>query len=265
MLCWCAVALPGRSRRSFLVGGATALGVLAAACGDERPPTAARPDTRPADGPPPTGPTPDGQTGLTPADFADVETCTLTPEQIEGPFFLGEDLVRRDITEGLDGHPLRVGIRVLDATCGPLVGAAVDLWHADIDGEYSGFLSGRPGRDRSRGATDTFLRGTQITDDEGIVELATIYPGWYPGRVVHLHTKVRVAESSVLTTQLYFDDARTEQILASGPYAALGRGGPDRTNATDGFAGDPAGDGLLLATRDDGPGTLALAVLAVAP
>ena len=254
----------GRSRRSFLIGGATVLGVVAAGCGGEAPTAAPEAGRAPA-GPPPTGPVPDGPTGLTAADFTDVETCTLTPEQIEGPFFLDDDLVRRDMTEGLDGHPLRVGIRVLDRSCEPLPGAAVDLWHADIDGEYSGFLSGRPGRDRSGGATATFLRGTQLTDDEGIVELATIYPGWYPGRAVHLHTKVRVDQASVLTTQLYFDDELNTRILTTGPYAALGRGGPDRTNASDGFAGDPGANGLLLATRDDGPGTLALAVLAVAP
>jgi protocatechuate 3,4-dioxygenase beta subunit len=139
----------------------------------------------------------------------------LTPEATEGPFYLDLlDKVRSDITEGNDGTPLDLKITVVDATgCSPIKDAAIDVWHCDAGGVYSGFSQagdggpgGGPGGARAASDGQTFLRGTQITDANGLGEFRTIYPGWYRGRAVHIHMKVHVGGSVVHTGQLFFDD-----------------------------------------------------------
>lgn len=254
-------------RRAFVLsGGAAALGVAIAACGGS---------DGSAEG---TGATTDGltstttaggsgdgsaatATSLSAADFEGLGTCRLVAEQTEGPFYLDADLDRRDITEGRTGHPLRLGLRVVDESCRPVSGAVIDLWHADVDGDYSAYRDGGTSDDAGPGTT--FLRGSQRADGEGIVEFATIYPGWYRGRTVHIHTKVHLDDSTVLTTQLYFPDELSDQVFSTGPYAD--RGQQDTGNDEDSIAGDPAANGNLLTTRSEGSGTLALLVVGVDP
>ena len=154
---------------------------------------------------------------------APVPACTLTPELTEGPYYLDLPKLRRDITEGKPGVPLLLRITLLDAgACRPLSGAAIDLWHCDAGGIYSGYGKqgaalfpgpppgqapppagsgppfGMPGHphhpppkphaaDRLR-----FLRGVQLTGADGVVEFRTIVPGWYVGRAVHIHLKAHV-------------------------------------------------------------------------
>jgi protocatechuate 3,4-dioxygenase beta subunit len=155
--------------------------------------------------------------------------CLLSPESTEGPFYLDTDLLRSNIAEGLPGTPLVVRMQVQNAdSCLPLAGAAVDVWHCDAAGVYSGVgqqSSGSP----------TFLRGVQMTDRNGEVEFSTIYPGWYPGRTVHIHVKVHVGSSDAYTGQLYFDEAVTDAVFATPPYND--RPGRDTTNATDSVFG----------------------------
>jgi protocatechuate 3,4-dioxygenase beta subunit len=118
-----------------------------------------------------------------------------------------------------------------------LRGAQVNLWQCDAQGVYSSVPeSGTAGRD--------FLRGFQLTDDSGGVRFLTIYPGWYPGRTVHIHAKVRTfdpfgAVITELSTQLFFDDAVTDAVLDSAAYA--GRGPRDTRNSADAiFSGQQA-------------------------
>jgi protocatechuate 3,4-dioxygenase beta subunit len=203
---------------------------------------------------------PTGATSLTAADFDGLGTCTLLPEATAGPFPLDEQLVRRDITEGYDGHPLRVGLRVVDESCTPIAGAAVEIWHCDATGDYSAFTDGGGGKDEGTGTT--FCRGTQVANDDGIVEFHTIYPGWYTGRAVHIHLRVHADDELVLTSQIYFDDAYTSEVYTEAPYAAFGDA--DTPTSRDGIAGDPASDGSLLALRPEDGGTLALLNLGVA-
>lgn len=198
-------------------------------------------------------------TALTAADFDGLGTCSLTPEQTAGPFPLDQQFDRRDITEGKAGHPLRLGFRVVDEECAPVAGAAVEVWHTDATGDYSAFADGGSGKDEGEGTT--FLRGTQTAGDDGIVEFATIYPGWYGGRAVHIHLRVHVDDASVLTSQVYFDEGYTEDVFATGAYAEFGP--PDTTWATDGIAGDPAADGTALTVAPAGTGTLALLNLGI--
>lgn len=203
----------------------------------------------------------DDPTPLTAADFAAMTPCLLTPEQMEGPFYLAADLERRDITEDRAGHPLRLGLRVVDAACQPIPGARVDVWHADPVGDYSAFVDRSHAGEAGEGST--FLRGSQVANDEGIVEFATVYPGWYPGRAVHVHVKAHIDEATVLTSQLYFPEDLTDDVHAEEPYA--GHGTRDTRNADDGIAGDPAAAGNLVAAAPAGDGTLGLVVLGVDP
>jgi len=164
--------------------------------------------------------------------------CIATPAQTEGPFFADTRLNRSDIRSDpadksvKDGVPLALTLRVSSVTakgCLPLAGAMVDVWHCDAAGAYSD-------SDRST-AGKGFLRGYQMTDGVGAARFATIYPGWYPGRAVHIHFKVRVMAGPALghefTSQLYFDDAVSDRVFTRRPYSA--RGKPDMRNHDDGL------------------------------
>jgi protocatechuate 3,4-dioxygenase beta subunit len=145
------------------------------------------------------------------SDGADVVSCVLTPEQTEGPYYIAGEKVRRDITEGRPGSPLLLQAYVLDArTCRPIKGAAVDIWHADAGGVYSGFGQGAANR--------TFMRGIQRTNAKGLAVFRTVYPGWYPGRTVHIHVKVHVGGNVLHTGQLYFPDSVTDAVYRNAPY-----------------------------------------------
>ena len=140
-------------------------------------------------------------------------TCPATPRQTEGPFYFDPDLVRRDIAEGRPGAPLRLRLQVVAAAdCAPSRGARVDIWHCDADGVYSGY-------ERERSTGETFLRGTQFADADGVAEFATIYPGWYGGRAPHVHVKAWLDGGRELTSQIYFPDALSEQVYALAAYA----------------------------------------------
>ena len=150
--------------------------------------------------------------------------CVLTPELTEGPYYIAGEKVRRDIRDGHPGTLLTLRLTVLDAaTCRPIKGAAVDIWHADAAGNYSGFGAGAGSR--------TFMRGIQRTDKNGVAIFTSVCPGWYQGRAVHIHVKVHVGGNVVHTGQLFFPDALTETVYKAAPYAA--RGNPDVTNAND--------------------------------
>ncbi|HEX6165919.1 MAG TPA: intradiol ring-cleavage dioxygenase [Acidimicrobiales bacterium] len=273
-------ALAATSRRTFLAGGAALVGAVLAGCsgdddasggagedgdgggaGDDGDAAAGGSTTAPGEGDRAGGGA-DGPTTLTADDFAALDACLLTPEQTDGPFYLPGDMVRRDITEGLPGHPLRLGIRVVDAACEPVAGAVVDVWHADVDGDYSGFADGSGSTEDAAEGT-TFLRGSQVADAAGIVDFRTVYPGWYQGRAVHIHVKAHLDGTTVLTSQLYFPEDVTDEVHAREPYAAHGT--RDTRNEDDPIAGDPQAAGNLLATSSAGDGTLGLVVLGVGP
>jgi len=158
--------------------------------------------------------------------------CVASPQQIEGPFFVDEKLNRSDIrTDPADGSerdgvPLQLTFTVLRVTgpaCAPLVGALVDVWQCDALGAYSDVKDADAGFNT---VGKRFLRGCQVTDAAGAVQFTTIYPGWYPGRAVHIHFKVRTnpagARGLEFTSQLYFDESVTDDVHAQPPYSARG-------------------------------------------
>jgi protocatechuate 3,4-dioxygenase beta subunit len=164
------------------------------------------------------------------------DLCLLTPQSIEGPFYLDPRLVRTEIAEGRPGVPLRVDLRVVDgATCKASERTRVDIWHADAVGIYSGYEGQGDKQDLST-VGQKFLRGTQFTDSKGAVSFKTIYPGWYEGRATHIHFKVLLKDRNVLTGQMYFPDAVNEFIYANVPAYADRLKPRAVVNANDRFA-----------------------------
>jgi len=184
--------------------------------------------------------------------------CTLYPQQTEGPSYLDLDLLRRDITEGRPGLPLRLVVQVQDDACAPLKDVAVDIWHCDADGVYSGFPGQLGGLDTSG---QTFLRGAQVTGDDGVAEFDSIYPGWYPGRTTHIHFKVHTSSVTEATSQLYFPEQVTAAVYATSPYQA--RGQKDTSNDSDGVARG-ALPPLAMMTGDLAAGYVGTVVVTVA-
>jgi protocatechuate 3,4-dioxygenase beta subunit len=104
------------------------------------------------------------------------KVCILTPEAAEGPFYFDPKLVRATIAEGRAGAPLALALQLVEAeTCGQLDKVRVDIWHCDGLGVYSGYARQETGSAEG----ETFLRGTQFTNGDGMVRFDTIYPGWY--------------------------------------------------------------------------------------
>jgi protocatechuate 3,4-dioxygenase beta subunit len=186
------------------------------------------------------------------------QTCTLTPslieeegtpQQIEGPHFV-DDMpnrsdIRSDPSDGSvqQGIPLRLVLHVYDVdkgSCIPLSGAQVDVWHANSQGVYSAV------QDAGTGGM-MYLRGYQLTDDNGTVRFTTVYPGWYEGRAIHIHAKVRTFEGSEKTlewtSQFYLNNSISEQVHTQPPYSNYGL--PEVTNEEDMIYRGASSDGLV--------------------
>jgi len=231
---------PNRRRRDVV----RVLGTVAAAnmlgCGSDSPTTPSATGT-PS---PSSTATPSGGTG----------TCVVRPQQTEGPYFVDERLNRSDIRSDpgsgavRPGIPLRLGFRLSrlsGGACSALASAMVDVWQCDALGVYSdasdmGF--------NTRG--QQFLRGFQLTDASGLAQFTTIYPGWYSGRAVHIHFKIRTGGAQ-FTSQLYFDESLTDQVHAQSPYTAKGR--RNTLNTQDGIY-QGGGSQLVLAAAPEGAG-----------
>jgi protocatechuate 3,4-dioxygenase beta subunit len=231
-------------RQALRLAGLAALGATAAACADDSSSAASGNSST----------TGRGSTTTSGASGA-ASGCTLTPTQAEGPYYLDDDLVRADITEGRQGEPLSLMLTVVAADgCAPLADVAVDIWQTDADGVYSGFDQDN-GTEEVDARGETFCRGTQVTGADGTVSFTTIVPGWYGGRVPHLHVKVRPDDSTEATTQLYFPAPMIDSVYSEEPYAARGA---DPTSVSDDAVlnGDSSEmDTLTLAASGDPDGT----------
>jgi len=189
-----------------------------------------------------------------------VPSCVVHPQQTEGPFFVDERLLRSDVRSDSKtgaisgGSPLDLRLTIAQVSaggaCAPLAGAQVDIWQCDALGRYSDV------NDR-RNSTNgqTFLRGHQVTDAKGNVQFTTIYPGWYPGRAVHIHFKVRsaanVSPAYEFTSQFYFDEQLTDRVHTRAPYSQ--HSGQRMRNDSDGIFRD-GGTQLTLPVTERGQG-----------
>ena len=192
------------------------------------------------------------------ADVNPPLSCVATPTQTEGPYFVDERLNRTDIRSdpmsGIvkEGVPLKLRLfahAIAAGACTSLAGAIIDVWHCDAAGVYSDVNDAG-----SNAVGQKFLRGYQVAGNDGGVEFLTIYPGWYQGRTVHIHFKIRGqpadARRYAFTSQLYFDEAISDRVYGRAPYA---KGAPRTRNDAD-FIYRGGGKQLTLALVPDGNG-----------
>jgi protocatechuate 3,4-dioxygenase beta subunit len=192
-------------RGALALAGGAAVYAVAAACSTATGTSGASPS------PAPTSPSP-----------ATSGSLVLTPQETAGPYPLDlhstPSFFRSDITEGKPGVPLTLTLTILHQTGAPLVSARVDVWQCDKDGVYSGFQ--QPGANT---VGQTFMRGIQLTDASGKVTFKTVYPGWYAGRITHIHFQVYLNNGLVATSQLAFPEDVTKSVYSSALYAAHGQ------------------------------------------
>ncbi len=191
------------------------------------------------------------------ANAGTLPSCVVVPALTEGPYFVDEKLNRSDIRPDPSnnsvsaGTPLRLAFNVSQiagGACTAYAGAIVDIWHCDANGLYSD-------EQANNTVGKKFLRGYQVADANGKVEFLTIYPGWYQGRAVHIHFKIRSAlnsaQATTFTSQLFFDETINDQVLAQAPYSA--RQGQRLKNSGDGIY-QQGGKQLLLNLVKEGNG-----------
>lgn len=173
--------------------------------------------------------------------------CVLIPEETEGPYplDLSADIAyfRKNISEGRPGIPLSLTLSLVNISnrCTPLRNARVDIWHCDKDGIYSGVE--QPGHNT---VGQTFCRGIMLSNQQGQVTFHTIYPGWYEGRVTHIHFRVYLNNGLVATSQLAFPETITRTVYESEAYRQRGQNTSIAKNADDMVFGD--GDQYQLLT-----------------
>ena len=248
---------PLNRRQALGALGAVSLSGLLAACGSDEE-TAGSVTT--TDGSTATVETKTSSSKLTADRFESASTCQVATELTEGPYYFDVDAIRSDIREDRKGTLLRLGVRVRDAgSCEPIENAIVDVWHCDAIGTYSGFESASDGGGPGGGRSDdeTYLRGAQATNSDGIVEFRTIYPGWYRGRTTHIHAKVHLDKQTLLTTQFFTTKAMDDVVFARAPYNE--DPGRDTFNETDGIYSE---DGELTLS-EEGEAVLGLITLDV--
>ncbi len=185
-------------------------------------------------------------------------TCIVTPSETEGPYFVDDRLNRADIKADPSDGSVRAGVPLsltfnvanVGTSCTALQGAQVDVWHCDALGVYSDVSAENTVGKR-------YLRGYQVTDSIGKVTFSTIYPGWYQGRAVHIHFKVRTFSGAQktfeFTSQIFFDDAISDEVFKQAPYSS--RGARDTRNAVDMVYTSNSNSGAMLlanATALDG-------------
>jgi protocatechuate 3,4-dioxygenase beta subunit len=182
--------------------------------------------------------------------------CTLYPSQTLGPCYAQMPATREDISDGVTGLPVRLSLLVVRSDgCTPIPNAIVDVWHSGFNGVYSAYATGTictPGSENV--LSQRYCRGLQVTDASGKANFSTIFPGWYTGRTIHIHFTVRLNGRDAVTSQLYFEDPLSDEILAQGEYAARGR--RDTTNQNDSLfrsgGATPAQVVFSTAKRHDG-------------
>lgn len=160
--------------------------------------------------------------------FENASTCNLSLDNVttEGPCYLGV-VTGQDISEGQTGLPMQLCLQLVDAACNPLEGYLIEVWHCDRRGIYSGDSSQSDDSSNFAGSFCTgndsaasnsiWFRGEQVTDSNGRVNFSSCFPGWYSGRTIHIHYRVKMTNGGLdyLVSQFCFDDSFTEEICTT--------------------------------------------------
>lgn len=192
------------------------------------------------------------------------EACLTMAPSTEGPCLEDVDLVRKDISEGYTGLPMRLSLLVVDETCQPISGAKVKVWHTQISGSYSGDPpTNYPCLLDPTDVTKHYFRGVQTTNESGRVDFDSCFPGWYPVRAIHIHFTVSVG-SAKFTSQWGFSQQLVDDIYETQPeYAAYGP--PPVKNSGDGVLVGIGEDGFMLDASRQEDGALLASKVVVFP
>lgn len=147
------------------------------------------------------------QAEITAVGLISSEVSMQKVQHTDEPFELDPTLVRSNIQQGQPGFPMLLRLQVVSADCSPVVGARVDVWHCDAKGSYAGAQE-----QAGNSARENVLRGSQFSDAAGVVAFQSIFPGWYPGRTTHIHYRVWLDGETMLTGQVFFNDAVSDAI-----------------------------------------------------
>jgi protocatechuate 3,4-dioxygenase beta subunit len=184
-------------------------------------------------------------------------SCAVTDTETDGPYPLynsrGSAIQRVDITDGKTGIPLNMNITIrnVNNSCAVLANARVDVWHCDKDGYYSGYTnSGFLGTQNN--SASVFCRGLQYTDENGVAKFTTIYPGWYQGRVTHVHVQVYVGNTLKLTSQIAFPEDINTAVYNTALYSAHGQN--STKNTTDNIIADSLDNELATVVANSSGG-----------
>jgi len=177
--------------------------------------------------------------------------CAVSPNETAGPYPDRTGMVsnsafyRQDITEGKSGLPLTLALTVVNVAngCAPVANANVEIWQCDASGTYSEYGSA---------AGQTFLRGLQATNANGVVTFRTVYPGWYMGRATHIHLQVYLNGAVVKTTQVAFPETVSAAVYRTGVYASHGQN--STTNSSDNVFSDGTDHELAALAGDTSSG-----------
>lgn len=191
--------------------------------------------------------------------------CSLVCQTTIGPCHTTSPM-REDVSNGIDGLPVLLSLRVLDERCQPIANSIVEIWHTNYKGIYSGMINTMCNSAAEDRAAEYF-RGYVRTDASGVAKFKTCYPGWYRGRAVHIHVRVMSGEymaadnaaASVITQVLFTDELVRQVSNDVALYRAFGQ--PDTLLTTDNVVGaiadktpyvldvSQASDGVMLASK----------------
>ncbi|KAK0644156.1 Intradiol ring-cleavage dioxygenase, partial [Cercophora newfieldiana] len=209
--------------------------------------------------------------------FAGSNSCILSPQATEGPFYVLGESIRSDILDGQVGVPLHIDFQIYDVnTCKPIKGTYFEMWNANGTGVYSGALSvvnGLSGMSDKANLDRTYLRGSQLSDDNGVVQFDTIFPGHYDGRAPHIHVMSHIPSAkaeanntlwhnkATYAGQIFFDQTLVDSVKAVAPYSTnrqnLLKNNADAILLAEAQTSDPFFNYVLLGGTDLSKGVFA--------
>ncbi|KAJ4145841.1 hypothetical protein LMH87_004673 [Akanthomyces muscarius] len=143
--------------------------------------------------------------------FSSNGSCLLTPEVTQGPYYVGGESLRKDVTDSEPGIEITLDYQVIDVdTCEPVPNVYVEIWHCNSTGVYSGVVANGNGDSSDSSNLDNkALRGIQATDTDGVAQFQSIFPGHYTGRATHIHVMVHT------NATLYANETLGNDVYAS--------------------------------------------------
>ncbi len=203
--------------------------------------------------------------------FDDSSSCSisLTESTTEGPCYFGVS-EQEDISEGRTGLPMILCMQLIDEDCNPLEGYLIEIWHCDNAGIYSADTtdsddttswagSGFCADDDAAAEESKWFRGELTTDSSGRVNFKSCFPGWYSGRTIHIHFRVRQPSggNDYVISQFCFSDSFAAEICTTHvEYSSRGEQDTPLASGTDTVFPSSGYNDYMLNVEQNSDGTL---------